>query len=75
MDEERESAIAIFIKALATDRNTAMALVSEGYTSIEEVAYVPHDELLSVPGLDKAQVPVLRERARAYLLRGVLGEE
>ncbi len=75
MDERSEVAIAMFIEALATDRNTAVALVSDGHTTIEEVAYVPLDELLSVQGLNKAHALVLRERARVYLLRRELRDE
>ena len=75
MDEEYEAAVALFMKALRTDRNAAEELASEGLTSIEEVAYVPQDELLAIPGLEKAQLLLLRERARAYLLRADFGGE
>lgn len=75
MDEGSETAIAMFIEALSTDRNTAAALVNEGHTTIEEVAYVPLDELLNVQGLNRAQALVLRERALVYLLRREIRDE
>jgi N utilization substance protein A len=75
MDEKSEAAIAMFIEALATDRNTAVALVSDGHTTIEEVAYVPLDELLNVQGLNRAQALLLRERALVYLVRRDLRDE
>ena len=53
---------------LDIDEDVAELLVSEGFTSLEEVAYVPIDELLSIDGFDEDIAKELRDRARDALL-------
>ena len=56
-----------FIDALDVDDVIAQFLVSEGFTSVEEVAYVPEEELTSIEGFDSEVAEELRLRARNFL--------
>lgn len=58
-----------FIDALDVDEVIAHFLVSEGFTSVEEVAYVPEEELMSIEGFDREVAEELRLRARNHLTR------
>lgn len=57
----------MFIKALDVDEEVAAILVQEGFSSVEEVAYVPAAELLEVEEFDENIVEELRARARDVL--------
>jgi len=57
----------MFIDALDVDDVIAHLLVTEGFTSIEEVAFVPVEELASIEGFDEDVASELRDRARNYL--------
>ncbi len=57
----------LFIEALDIEEIIAHLLVSEGFTSIEEIAYVDPSELISVEGFDEAIVAELQKRAGDYL--------
>jgi transcription termination/antitermination protein NusA len=57
----------LFIDTLDIDEMMAQLLVSEGFTNLEEVAYVDTDELLSIDGFDEATAGELQARARDYL--------
>jgi N utilization substance protein A len=54
----------LFMDALDLDEFFAQLLVSEGFTNLEEVAYVDMDELLSIEGVDEATAEELQARAR-----------
>ncbi|MGL4279090.1 MAG: transcription termination factor NusA [Albidovulum sp.] len=54
----------LFMEALDLDEFFAQLLVSEGFTNLEEVAYVDLDELLSIEGVDEATAEELQARAR-----------
>ena len=54
----------LFIDSLDLDEFFAQLLVSEGFTSLEEVAYVELDELLVIDGVDEATASELQARAR-----------
>ena len=58
-----------FIDALDVDDVIAQFLVSEGFTSIEEVAFVPEEELLAIEGFDNEVAQELRLRARNFLAK------
>jgi transcription termination factor NusA, C-terminal duplication len=61
---------------LDADDELARILVDEGFTSIDEVAYVPVEEMLAIEGFDEELVETLRARARDVLLTSALaGEE
>jgi N utilization substance protein A len=57
----------LFIDTLDIDEMMAQLLVSEGFTNLEEVAYVDTEELLSIDGFDEATAGELQARARDYL--------
>ncbi|WP_020398344.1 transcription termination factor NusA [Kordiimonas gwangyangensis] len=56
-----------FVEALDVDDTLAHLLVAEGFTEVEEIAYVEPDELLSVEGFDDGLVEELQRRARDFL--------
>lgn len=64
---EAHAAIATFTQYLDIDEEFATVLVEEGFSSLEELAYVPVDELLEIDGLDEEMVEALRERAKTAL--------
>jgi N utilization substance protein A len=57
----------LFMDTLDVDEMMAQLLVSEGFTSLEEVAYVDLDELLSIDGFDEGTAGELQARARDHL--------
>jgi len=57
----------LFMDTLDLDEFFAQLLVSEGFTSLEEVAYVERDELLVIDGVDEGTAEELQARARDYL--------
>ena len=57
----------LFMDTLDIDEMMAQLLVSEGFTNLEEVAYVETDELLSIDGFDEGTAGELQARARDYL--------
>jgi N utilization substance protein A len=57
----------LFMDTLNIDEMMAQLLVAEGFTSLEEVAYVEMDELLSIDGFDEGTAEELQARARDFL--------
>jgi N utilization substance protein A len=72
---EAHAAIDIFTKHLDIDEEFATVLVEEGFSSLEELAYVPMKELLQIDGLDEEMVEALRERAKNALTTLALAQE
>ncbi len=72
---ETGSILELFIKHLDVDDDIAEILVDEGFTSLEEVAYVPADEMLEIDGFDEDIVDELRTRAKDALLNLALASE
>lgn len=70
--EETDRVQKLLSTALDIDEELAHLLVQNGFTTIEEVAYVPVEELQSVDGLDDAIIEALRNRANDYLLTKAL---
>jgi N utilization substance protein A len=65
-----------FMAQLDVDEEVARILVDEGFTSIEEVAYVPESEMLEIEEFDETLVSELRRRAKDLLLtRAIASEE
>jgi len=74
--EETGSLMETFVKELDIDEEMAGVLVEEGFTTIEEVAYVPQSELVAIEGFDEDLVEELRTRAKnALLTRAIASEE
>lgn len=65
----------LFTEQLGVDEETAEVLVQEGFTSVEEVAYVPEDELLEIEAFTPAIVEDLRVKARDAVLRQALAAQ
>lgn len=67
-EAEGEALQAMFREQLDVDDEVAVILVQEGFTTTEEIAYVPLDELAEIEEFDEDIVEELRNRARDYLL-------
>jgi len=65
----------LFIAKLDVDEEVADILVQEGFNTLEEVAYVPLEEMLEIEALDEATVNELRSRARNALLTAAIVNE
>jgi len=63
------------MEQLDVDEDVALILVQEGFSSVDEVAYVPVEELLAVDEFDEEIVEELRQRARDYLLTKAIANE
>lgn len=72
---EAYAAIDVFTKHLDIDEEFATVLVEEGFSSLEELAYVPIKELQEIDGLDEVTIGALRERAKAALTTLALAQE
>ncbi|MDE2117550.1 MAG: transcription termination/antitermination protein NusA [Betaproteobacteria bacterium] len=65
----------LFINKLDVDEEVADILVQEGFNTLEEVAYVPLEEMLEIESFDEATVNELRSRARNALLTAAIANE
>jgi N utilization substance protein A len=74
-ESEQEAARQLFMDKLEVDAEIASILVQEGFSSIEEIAYVPASELLAVEEFDEDIVEELRARARDSLLTQMIQAE
>ncbi|MFK8017417.1 MAG: transcription termination factor NusA [Gammaproteobacteria bacterium] len=75
-ETEAKSLVELFTKQLDVDEEVAMILVQEGFSSIEEVAYVPTAELVAIEEFEESIVQELRSRARDVLLtQAIVSEE
>ena len=73
--DEVGGVVQTFVDALDIDEDFAEMLVEEGFASLEEIAYVPLDEMLAIDGLDEDIVEELRTRAKDKLLNQALAAE
>ena len=75
-DEKNETEARVlvdkFVEQLTVDEEVATILVQEGFTTVEEVAYVPEQELLDVDEFDEEMVQELRSRSQDVLLTQAL---
>jgi N utilization substance protein A len=74
-EAEQEAARNLFMEKLEVDAEISAILVQEGFTTVEEIAYVPSGELLAIEGFDENIVEELRARARDSLLTEALAVE
>jgi N utilization substance protein A len=74
-EQETRVVIDLFTEQLDVDEEVALILVQEGFTSIEEVAYVPTSELVEIEEFDEDIVDELRSRARDMLLTQAIVDE
>lgn len=73
--EEMERLSKLFTETLQVNNEMAIALVEAGFTSVEEVAYVPLQELMEVEGMDEEMLKVIRATAKDYLLTQAIEQE
>jgi len=66
---------AMFQRTLQMSEGLARVLTAGGIGTLEELAYVPIDELLGIKGLEEAEAQLYRKRARAYLLQDAMGSD
>jgi len=74
-EQEGRELLDMFMEQLDVDEEVALILVQEGYSTLEEMAYVPAKELLSIEEFDEAIVEELRNRARDVLLTRAIATE
>ncbi|MEJ2394179.1 MAG: transcription termination factor NusA [Candidatus Thiodiazotropha sp.] len=75
-EAEARSFMQSFMEQLDVDEDVAAILVQEGFTTVDEVAYVPLEELVSIDEFDEDLVNELRNRAKDFLLtRAIANEE
>jgi transcription termination/antitermination protein NusA len=72
---ETDSLRKLFVEKLDVDAEVADILIAEGFSSLEEVAYVPMQEMLEIEGFDEDTVNELRTRARDALLTMEIARE
>jgi N utilization substance protein A len=73
--EESDSVRKLFVEKLDVDEEVADILIAEGFTSLEEVAYVPMQEMLEIESFDEDTVNELRTRAKDALLTMEIAKE
>lgn len=69
---EEQNLVTFFTKNLDVDEELANLLVTEGFHTLEDIAYTPITEMLSIEGFDKEIAEALRNRARDVLLEQAL---
>ena len=72
---ESKETLQVFVEQLDVDEEVALILVQEGFTSVEEVAYVPRQELLDIDEFEESIVDELRSRAQDSLLTKAIATE
>jgi len=72
---ERSGLRTTFMSKLDVDEEVADILIDEGFTGIEEIAYVPMQELLEIEAFDEDTINELRARARNALLTEAIAQE
>ncbi|GAP37044.1 transcription termination factor NusA [Piscinibacter sakaiensis] len=73
--EESDTLRRLFVEKLDVDTEVADILIAEGFSSLEEVAYVPLQEMLEIEGFDEETVNELRTRAKDALLTMEIAKE
>jgi len=75
-EKEAREVVARFMKELDVDEDVATILAQEGFTTLEEIAYVPASELLAIEEFNENIVSELRSRARDVLItQAIVSEE
>ena len=75
-NEETEELQKNFVRDIDVDEELALVLIQEGFTTIEEIAYIPQSEMMEIEGFDEELVNELRNRAKnALLTKALVSEE
>ncbi len=72
---EQQSIINLFMDKLDVDEEVAVILVEEGFSTLEEVAYVPIEEFMAIESFDETIVNELRDRAQTALLSQAISQD
>ncbi len=75
VDAEARQYVQAFMEQLDVDEEVAVILAQEGFTSVEEIAFVPEEELLAIEEFDEDIVAELRNRASDALLTNAIAQE
>lgn len=73
--QEADKVLNLFTQYLDVDEDVAEILVDEGFTSLEQIAYVPVEDMLEIDGFDEELIEELRNRAKSALTTIALAEE
>jgi N utilization substance protein A len=74
-EQEAQELVVTFMEQLDIDEDLAGVLVDEGFSSVDEIAYVPLAEMQAIAALDDDTVALLRERAKDVLLNRAIASE
>ena len=74
-ENEMQKIVDLFTNKLSVDEDVASLLAQDGFSNIEDIAYVPIDELQQIEGFDEKLVEELRERAQDQLLIEAISKE
>jgi len=74
-DSETASILKVFMDGLDVDEEVANILIDEGFSSMDEVAYVPKQEMEAIEEFDESMVDELRQRARDHVLAQAIAVE
>jgi N utilization substance protein A len=74
-EQEAHHISALFMEKLDVDAEVAEILIQEGFSTLEEIAYVPLSEMLEIEAFDEATINELRDRARNVLLTEAIVDE
>ena len=74
-DAEDEKLINAFMSQLHLERDVAQTLVEEGFSTTEEIAYIPLEELLEIDSLEEDVLTRIREKAKDYMLMQAIAKE
>ena len=75
-EAESQTLQQMFMEELDVDEEIAVILVQEGFSSVEEIAYVPENEMVDIDEFDEGLITELRGRARDIMLtRAIVNEE
>ena len=75
-EAESQTLQQMFMEELDVDEEVAVILVQEGFSSVEEIAYVPENEMVDIDEFDEGLITELRDRARDIMLtRAIVNEE
>ena len=72
---EAAGIVEVFMRQLDVDEEVAMVLVEEGFSDLEEIAYIPREEMIAIEGFDEEIVDELRARAKSALTTMELANE
>ncbi|MCK5893299.1 MAG: transcription termination/antitermination protein NusA [Endozoicomonadaceae bacterium] len=73
--QESSGLVDRFVEWLGVDQELSTVLVAEGFSTLEEVAYVPLEEMLTIDGFDEEMVNHLRQRAKDKLLTQAMADK